>query len=163
MERKIVLASGSPRRREYLAQLGLPVSVVINALYRQIILKKGIPFSMTLSAGMPVLEEMSEAEFALRADRYCAEMKKTGSSSLRIGKDMETRKHACLIPWEELDHLSERENANCPRRIDSWTVMDSTLYDARHNVVHYYYTLSGRLDDVMYMKENSAFFFFLCI
>lgn len=59
---------------------------------------------------------------------------------------------------EKFIRLSERENANCPRRIDSWTVMDSTLYDARHNVVHYYYTLSGRLDDVMYMKENSALF-----
>lgn len=57
---------------------------------------------------------------------------------------------------EKFSRLSERENDSCPRRIDSWTVMDSTQYDARHNVIHYYYTLSGQLDDVMYMKENSA-------
>ena len=31
-----------------LQQLGIPVSVVINALYRQIIYSHGIPFSLTL-------------------------------------------------------------------------------------------------------------------
>ena len=34
------------------------------------------------------------------------DVREKGASSLRIGKDMEKRKHACLIPWEELDLLS---------------------------------------------------------
>ena len=38
---------------EILEQLGIPVSVVINSLYRQIIFKHGIPFSLTV----PVVDE----------------------------------------------------------------------------------------------------------
>ena len=34
---------------EILQQLGIPVSVVINTLYHQIIIQKGVPFSMTLT------------------------------------------------------------------------------------------------------------------
>ncbi len=34
---------------DILRQLGIPVSVVINTLYHQIINKKGIPFTLTLS------------------------------------------------------------------------------------------------------------------
>ena len=33
---------------DILSQLGIPVSVVINSLYRQIIYKHGIPFSLTV-------------------------------------------------------------------------------------------------------------------
>lgn len=40
-------------------QLGLPVSVVINSLYRQIIMTKSIPFSLSL----PARDNMSAAEF----------------------------------------------------------------------------------------------------
>ena len=54
---------------------------------------------------------MSEAEFTERAKRYQAEVQQNGASRLRIGKDAQNRKHACLVPWEDLDALSERENA----------------------------------------------------
>lgn len=54
---------------------------------------------------------MDEETYAARAAQYLAEKKKNGTSSLRIGKDMAHRRHACLIPWEELDALSARENA----------------------------------------------------
>lgn len=43
---------------EIMAQLGIPVSVVINMLYKQIIMKKGIPFSLSLSNIPPTLDEM---------------------------------------------------------------------------------------------------------
>ena len=33
--------------------------------------------------------------------------------------------------------------------------MDSTKYDAMRNVVHYYYTLTGELDNAAYLKENA--------
>ena len=42
--------------------MGIPVSVVINSLYRQIILKRGIPFNMTLGGEPKALESMNEEE-----------------------------------------------------------------------------------------------------
>lgn len=54
---------------------------------------------------------MSESEYAQRIDRYRMDVQEKGASSLRIGKDMENRKHACLIPWEQLDQRSAQENA----------------------------------------------------
>ena len=51
-----VMARVEPEIKEQaegiLAQLGLPVSVVINSLYRQIIMRNGLPFSMT-AASLP--------------------------------------------------------------------------------------------------------------
>ena len=48
---------------------------------------------------------MGEAEFSRRADMYRrGELK-------RIAKNTEDKTHACLVPWEELDALSQRENA----------------------------------------------------
>lgn len=56
-------------------------------------------------------ESMSKEVFAARCAAYRAEAEEKGSSALRVGKDMEERLHACLIPWEELDGLSAAENA----------------------------------------------------
>ena len=52
---------------------------------------------------------MSESEWLSRAASYQQEIRETGRSSIRIGKNMQDRHHACLIPWEELDALSLRE------------------------------------------------------
>ena len=46
-----------------LEQLGLPVSVVINSLYRQIIMTNGIPFPMTVPAHIRTRDEMTAEEF----------------------------------------------------------------------------------------------------
>ncbi len=46
-----------------LESLGMPVSVVINMLYRQIIQQRGIPFSMNLPLSIPTLDTMSREEF----------------------------------------------------------------------------------------------------
>ena len=48
---------------EIMQELGIPVSVVINMLYKQIILKKGIPFSLSLSNNITTLDEMDDASF----------------------------------------------------------------------------------------------------
>ena len=45
-----------------LQQLGIPVSVVINSLYRQIIFQHGVPFSLTVPAGMKTLDSMTQEE-----------------------------------------------------------------------------------------------------
>lgn len=46
-----------------LANLGVPASVVINALYHQIIYTNGLPFSITLPPNVPAMEDMSEEDF----------------------------------------------------------------------------------------------------
>ena len=48
-----------------MASLGVPASVVINALYHQVIYTKSIPFSISIPANIPALENMSEEEFDL--------------------------------------------------------------------------------------------------
>lgn len=46
-----------------LDQLGIPASVVINALYKQIIYRNGIPFSLILPTAPVARDEMTDAEF----------------------------------------------------------------------------------------------------
>ena len=45
-----------------LQNLGIPVSVLINSLYRQIIYQNGIPFSLKMPVSPKTLDEMSESE-----------------------------------------------------------------------------------------------------
>lgn len=54
---------------------------------------------------------MSQEEFNQRAEVYRRELAETGMGKIRISKDLNQRIHACLIPWNELDELSARENA----------------------------------------------------
>lgn len=44
-------------------QLGIPVSVVINALYKQIIMTQSIPFSLSIPKVPVILDEMDEQTF----------------------------------------------------------------------------------------------------
>lgn len=46
-----------------MARIGVPASVVINALYHQVIFHNGIPFPLTAPPKVPTLENMSEEEF----------------------------------------------------------------------------------------------------
>ena len=45
---------------DILQKLGIPSSVVINSLYRQIIYHRGIPFSLTVPAEPETMDSMSE-------------------------------------------------------------------------------------------------------
>lgn len=47
---------------DILQKLGIPVSVVINSLYRQIIYRRGVPFSLTIPQEPRTLDTMSDAE-----------------------------------------------------------------------------------------------------
>ncbi len=51
---------------DILQQLGIPVSVLINALYRQIIFRHGIPFSLTVPAMPKTLDTMTKADLNMR-------------------------------------------------------------------------------------------------
>ena len=46
---------------DILKQLGVPVSVVINSLYRQIIYRQGIPFPLTVPTEPKTMDAMSDA------------------------------------------------------------------------------------------------------
>lgn len=46
---------------DILKQLGVPVSVVINSLYRQIIYYRGIPFPLTVPSEPKTMDTMSDA------------------------------------------------------------------------------------------------------
>ena len=58
-----VLARVEPETKEkaetIMSELGLPASVVINALYKQIILTKSIPFSLSLPKEPPARDTMT--------------------------------------------------------------------------------------------------------
>lgn len=48
-----------------ISELGLSVSAVINSLYKQIIIHKGIPYSLSLQTVPKAIDEMSREEFDL--------------------------------------------------------------------------------------------------
>ena len=47
---------------DILQKLGVPVSVVINSLYRQIIYHHGVPFPLTIPSEPRTIDAMSDAE-----------------------------------------------------------------------------------------------------
>ena len=51
------------RAESVLDSLGISASVVINALYHQIIYTKSVPFSMALPSGIPSLKDMDTETF----------------------------------------------------------------------------------------------------
>ena len=59
---------------------------------------------------------MTEQEFQERAERYAVEIEK--DANYRINKDVNQRIHACIIPWEELDAYSAKENAVTNKKAD---------------------------------------------
>lgn len=62
-----VLARIEPEIKEQaesiMSKLGLPASVVINALYKQIIMTKSIPFSLSLPKEPDTLDSMAPEKF----------------------------------------------------------------------------------------------------
>jgi len=61
---------------------------------------------------------MSRKVFETRAAHYLECVKQGIPCSPRFAKDPETRIHACLVPWEDLDELSARENAINGRNVN---------------------------------------------
>lgn len=61
---------------------------------------------------------MSREEFDANAETWARCRDEGVPCSIKIAKNQEKRLHACLIPWDELDELSERENRLTGRDID---------------------------------------------
>ena len=54
---------------------------------------------------VPMPDEVLRA----RGEHYQAEIEASGTSKIRISKDLRHRMHACLCTWDELDELSRTE------------------------------------------------------
>lgn len=67
---------------------------------------------------------MDEETFAKRGEEYLRQQKQTGKEAIRIGKDMENRLHACLVDWDALQQLSEKEAAYTGKLVD-YKAMDT--------------------------------------
>ena len=78
-----VLARVEPDIKEQaeaiMAKLGVPASVVINMLYKQIILTRSIPFSLSLPSAPTARDEMDDTTFHEMMQRGLEEAK-TGRS-----------------------------------------------------------------------------------
>ena len=66
---------------------------------------------------------MTREEYDQRAETYSRQLA-AGEKPLRIGKNMAERTHACLIGWEELVELSEREAGITGKTVD-YQAMDT--------------------------------------
>lgn len=78
---------------DILKQLGIPVSVVINTLYRQIVIQQGIPFSLTLSRTPATLEGLTKDQLDAKLEHsYEQAIARQGRALDEVFADME-RKH----------------------------------------------------------------------
>ena len=57
-----------------LAELGLPVSVLIDTLYRQIILTGGVPYSLSVPK-IPTRDSMTDVQFDAMMEEGCRQAK----------------------------------------------------------------------------------------
>lgn len=75
---------------EILKKLGIPVSVVINSLYRQIIFKHGVPFDLTIPAEPVTLDSMTKEEFdAMMQRSYEQSLRGQGVSAKQFFDELE--------------------------------------------------------------------------
>lgn len=78
-----VLARVEPDVKEkaeaIMSQLGVPASVVINMLYKQIIMTKSIPFALTLSSVPTARDQMNTSAFNEMMENGLAQVKSNNS------------------------------------------------------------------------------------
>ena len=76
----------------YSQKLGIPVSVLINSLYRQIIYKKGIPFSLTIPSEPKTLDDFTESELNAKIQHsYKQSLEGKGRPFEEVFGDLESR------------------------------------------------------------------------
>ena len=75
---------------DILQKLGVPVSVVINSLYRQIIYHHGLPFSLTIPSEPRTIDAMSDAELDAKLKHsYAQAIAGEGRSMSAVFDDLE--------------------------------------------------------------------------
>ena len=73
---------------DILQKLGVPVSVVINSLYRQIIYHHGVPFPLTIPSEPRTIDAMSDADAKLQHS-YTQSLVGEGRSMNEVFDDLE--------------------------------------------------------------------------
>lgn len=68
-------------------RLGLPVSVVINTLYRQIIMNNGLPFSLNIPSSLPTRDKMNQAQFDAMMEKGLSQAKAGNGLELNAAFD----------------------------------------------------------------------------
>lgn len=63
------------KAEEIMDMLGIPVSVVINTLYKQIIMTRSIPFSLSVPVAPAARDELDDAAFHAMMERGLKEAK----------------------------------------------------------------------------------------
>lgn len=75
---------------DILQKLGIPVSVVINSLYRQIIYCHGIPFSLTVPSVPETMDSLSDEGLNAKLEHsYSQSLKDEGRSIETVFADLE--------------------------------------------------------------------------
>ena len=75
---------------EIMQKLGIPVSVVINSLYRQIIYTHGIPFSLTIPSEPKTLESLSDEDLVKKLEHsHMQAQRREGRSLDEVFSDLE--------------------------------------------------------------------------
>ena len=73
-----------------LKNLGIPVSVVINSLYRQIIFKHGVPFDLTVPVEPVTIDSLSKAELDMKLQHsYEQSLNGQGVSAAKFFDELE--------------------------------------------------------------------------
>lgn len=75
---------------DILQRLGVPVSVVINSLYRQIIYRHGVPFSLTIPQEPKTMDSLGDAGLNARLQHsYAQSVAKEGRPMADVFDDLE--------------------------------------------------------------------------
>ena len=78
------------RAEDILKKLGIPVSVVLNTLYCQIIARNGLPFPLTLPRELKALDTLSDAELdSILSSSYEQAKNRQGSSLDEVFDELE--------------------------------------------------------------------------
>ncbi len=110
----------------------LPAFIKASGLTEDALKKDGWPQNPALLAHLGEMEHlrwcafhfcmgyrpMTDKDFAERAGRFVREKEETGSSRLRVAKDSDKKRHACLIPWKDLPALDKKEKALTGRDVN---------------------------------------------
>ena len=88
---------------------------------------------------------MKKEDFINRIKDYKNELREYGKSEIRITKDKEVRKNACLVKWDELDEISKIENF----------LLSSDKYDEKESLRRWINTVIKLMRD-NYMQKNEV-------
>ena len=114
---------------EIMEMLGIPVSVVINTLYKQIIMTRSIPFSLSVPAVPVARDEMDEAAF--HASQACKQDAAGVINTYYLDLDslsVKAPEQQVLSGFDGYDVVIPQEEAACYISICSEAALNSLVF-----------------------------------